>query len=389
MRRVYLDWAAAAPVSRAAVRAYQRASLAYGNPSSPHAEGREARAILEDARTRIARLAGVKADGVLFTSGATEANALAIIGFVRALWDAGRDPSSLHVLYLPSAHASTRGCMDELRSWGVSVEEIALSGGSIDLAAFAAQLREETVLVAMEAVCGETGTRFDTRGVRRALDASGRRMHLHVDAAQLPFAEPFERMRLAADTLALDAQKVGGMRGIGCLVAPRQVRLAPVMRGGGQERGLRPGTETHALAAAFAAALEEVHANRERFVPRASAMRERLLARIAVDIENVEENGGKETVPHILNVSLPGRDTDFLAALLDQAGFAVSTRSACATDEEGSRAVLALTGDPVRAGSTLRISWGPGTSSEDLERFADALVKSVRFLDRQSINLAI
>lgn len=345
--------------------------------------------MLEDARLRIARLTGVKADAVIFTAGATEANALAIVGQVRALWDAGRSPASMHVLYLSSAHASTRGCMDELSSWGVIVEPIPVPEGKIDSIALERLVRPETVLVALEAVCGETGTRFDTRAVRKILDkaraAGGTRIRIHADASQLPLAESFELTRLSADTLSLDSQKAGGMRGAGVLVAPRGVTIAALMRGGGQERGLRPGTPSAALATSLALALEGACAGHDAFSRSARGMRERVLERAEAGIDRLILNGGKETVPHILNVSLPGRDTDYLAALLDEAGFAVSTRSACATDEEGSNAVRAFTGDAERAGSTLRISWGPQTSPRDLDRFADALIRAVRFLDMNAI----
>lgn len=381
MRRTYLDWAAGAPVLPEAMRASVQALQAYGNPSSPHAEGRAARAIVEDARVRIARLASVKADAVLFTSGATEANALALVGQIRARIAKGAPASALHVLYLPSAHASTRGAIKEIAALGVSVEPLSLADGKIDLEALKKQLRPETVLIALEAVCGETGTRFDTRGVRRVAGAS---VSLHVDASQLPLIESFELTRLAADTLSLDAQKVGGVRGIGALIAPRQVAIAPLVRGGAQERGLRPGTEPHAAARAFACALEAAHAGSATFRERAQAQRERLRARLT-EVPDLVENEGGAQAPHIWNISLLGRDTDYLAALLDEAGFAVSTRSACTTDEEGSAAVLALTGDPDRAASTLRVSWGPATRDRDLARFIDALLHAVRFLDAHAL----
>lgn len=384
-RRTYLDWAAAAPVSKRSERAYRRAAPLFGNPSSPHTEGRFAKDALEDARVRIARLAGVKADAVVFTAGATEANALAILGQIHALIEGGRAAADIHVLYLPSAHASTRGCMDQLRALGVATEALVLTEAGIDLAALARQIRPGTALVALEAVCGETGTRFATRDVRQVLDRSGVRVRLHADASQLPLAESFELTRIASDTLTLDSQKVGGVRGIGVLLAPRQVPVAPLMLGGGQERGLRPGTPSPALASAFAAALEETAVAHSAFALRARGMRDRLLARIEEGIGHAVRNGGKETVPHILNVSLLGRDTDYLAALLDDAGFAVSTRSACATDEEGSNAVLAFTKDAARASSTLRVSWGPSTAERDLDRFMDALLYAVRFLDANAL----
>ena len=361
---------------------HRRALSHFGNPSSPHAEGRAARELLEDARVRIARLASVKADAVLFTAGATEANALAILGQARA-----RGVSGAHVLYLPSAHASTRGAIEVLRREGASVEPLVLTDGAIDLGRLKEQVRAETILIALEAVCGETGTRFDTRGVWRVLESLKLpvRPRIHVDASQLPFVEPFELTRLGADTLALDAQKVGGVRGIGALIVPRSVRLLPLMEGGGQERGLRPGTESPALAQAFAIALEEAQEHAPAFSLRAAALQEKFMARIEGALEGVFLNGGKERVPHIVNLTFPKRDTEYLAALLDEAGFAVSTRSACATDSEGSVAVAALHKDPARATSTLRISWGPSTEERALLKGADALINAVRFLEKNAI----
>ena len=381
-KRTYLDWAASAPVSRAALRAFDTVVKIYGNPSSPHSEGVQARALLDDARATIAALMETKQDGIIFTSGATEANNLALQGHVRTLQKKGVD--DIHILYLSSVHASLHEGIHALD--GIDVEPLKLTNGRIDLAYLAAQLRPQTRLVLVDAVCGETGTVYDTRGVRNVLEAYARenkteRALLHVDASQALLVRPHDLTRLAADTASLDAQKVGGVRGIGILAKRSNVELAPLMHGGAQEGGLRPGTEPVALAAAFAAALTEAAENREAFVARAVEMRARLLKRTA-DIPGLGVNQGKEGVPHIVNLSLPGRDTDYAVMLLDKEGFAVSTKSACEADsEEGSRAVLALTGDEARAKSTLRISWGPPTKARDLDRFADALIRTVTFLD--------
>jgi len=388
-KRTYLDWASAAPVSKGAMNAFERAVKADGNPSAPHAEGRAAKGILEAARTTIARLAEVKTDSVIFTSGATEANNLALSGHIQAVRTAN-PVQKLHILYLPTAHASVIETVRMLGTFGVETEPLVIAGGAIDLQALAKQVRPETVLVAMDAVCGETGARFDTRGVRRVLDASRKESHetddlrhpaLHVDASQLPLEESFELTRLGADMLTLDAQKVGGMRGIGALIVRHGTALTAIMQGGGQESGLRPGTEIPALAASFVAALSKTKEQRDVFVQRAGEARARLIETVHAGIPDMEINEGKEQAPHILNLSFPARDTDYAVALLDESGFAVSTKSACETDAEGSRVVSALTGDPQRAGSTLRISWGPATPARDLERFAKALVRTIRFLD--------
>ncbi len=365
-----------------------------GNPSSPHAEGLRSRKQLEEARREVARLVEAKPDDVIFTSGATEANALAILGHVHALRTrAGTDApgrNNLHALYLPSAHASIVENMRLLSEEGIAVEPLPLQGARVDIDAFRKMLRKETVFVAMEAVCGETGVVWNTREVAQALrefsTVSGKPM-LHVDASQAPLTEKMTRTHFGADSLALDGAKIGAMHGIGALIVPRLVPLLPLYRGGGQERGLRPGTESPELAERFAAALRAAAKGRERFRTRAERDRTRLVAAIRAAIPSVlliNEGRPAAQAPNILNLSLPGRDTDYLVALLDEAGFAVSTRSACETDsEEGSRAVYALTADPERARSTLRVSWGPGVRWRDLARFARTLGSSVAFIDKE------
>jgi cysteine desulfurase len=386
MSRTYLDWASAAPVSKAARRAFKKALRVEGNPSSPHAEGVRARELLEDSRRIIARGVGCKPTGVIFTSGATESNNLALQGHVQALLASGREPKTIHVLYLPTSHASIIDTVRALGGRGVQVEALRLRDGQIDLQSLSQQLRPETTLVCVDLVCGETGTRFATRDVRRTVEAAratlGTRAWIHVDASQGAYGESLDMNHLGADLLTLDAQKVGGVRGIGALVrAQNSVPLAPLLYGGGQEEGLRSGTQSPALAAAFATALTEAQAGREQFSSTARIQRERLATQLLYELPQVYVNGGSGGSPSILNLSLVGRDTDYLVALLSEAGFSVSTKSACETDEVGSRVVLAHTADPSRASSTLRISWGPTTTNRDLHRFSVALIKTVRFQD--------
>jgi cysteine desulfurase len=424
--RVYLDWASAAPVSDTARRVFTEALAAYGNPSSPHAEGEQARTILENARTHIARLASIKPEGVIFTSGATEANNLAIQGAVGVAREAMQSLSNsqkasdekVHVLYLPTSHASVVETMEALGKvsdkdsqggYEVEVEALHIKNGEVDLVELRKQLRAETVLLSMDLVCGETGTLWATRDVRRVLNAFERetfaktkksiKILLHVDASQAPLVESINCNQLGADLLTLDAQKVGAVRGIGVLlrVSPL-ISLKPLMQGGGQEQGLRPGTENPALAAAFSAALQEAQAEKEKCTANAARWRAALLSTIQetyAEFPRVLCNVGKESVPHIVNISLPGIDTDYAVMLLSEAGFAVSTKSACETNEEGSRVVSILMAEEQnkqnsehdvlydlasRASSTLRISWGPTTTEKDLQRFAKELIRTIEFL---------
>jgi len=344
-----------------------------GNPSSPHTEGRRAKQMLEDARTVIARLVEVQPDDVIFTSGATESNALAILGIAK---------KGDHVLYLPSAHASIVENMRLLAQRGVDIEELPIRDGRVDIEMLKQMIRDETVLVAMDAVCGETGIIWNTREVREII---GQKVLLHVDASQAPLTEKITRAHFGADMLSFDSSKVSAVRGIGVLIAHRNPPaggpLESLYRGGGQERGLRPGSESPELAKAFAAALRAAALDRVKFRYSAEKERMRLISEITSTIQDVYINEGRVQAPNILNISLPGCDTDYIVALLDEAGFAISTRSACETDsEEGSRAVFALTGDKERARSTLRISWGSSVRSSELAKFAKALAKAVTFV---------
>lgn len=373
-RRVYLDNAAGVS----------------GNPSSSHEEGRRAKDMLEDARTAIARLIEVQPADVIFTSGATESNALAILGHIRALRMIGKN--NMHVLYLPSAHASIIENARLLAAENVSIETLPIKGYCVDIEKLSGMMRKETALISMDAVCGETGVVWNTREVADVLLThnnkesfsltQGITTMLHIDASQAPSTEKISRAHFGADLLTLDASKVGNIRGIGALIAHRTIPMISLYKGGGQERGLRPGSENPIAARDFAEALGVAVRMREKFRTSAARERERLVGLIRNTVPNVFIQEGYSQAPHILNVSLLGRDTDYVVALLDEAGFAVSTRSACETDsEEGSRAVFALTGDLERARVTLRISWGPKVRSCELTRFAKALARSVAFID--------
>ena len=392
----YLDWASAAPVSESLLQGFVKAMQVYGNPSSPHAMGAHAKKILEDSRKTTARLTSVKPDGVIFTSGATEANTLAIQGHVKAHLASGKRIEDLHLLYLPTSHSSVVETMLHLKEKGAQVEALTITDGKVNLDVLKKQLRPETMLVSMDIICGEMGTRYDTRDVKRVIDLGGKEHNsqtlLHVDASQAAFTESLDCNHLGADLLTLDAQKVGGIRGIGALIrANTLIPLVPIIYGGGQEFGLRPGTENPALAATFAVALSEAQKTREEFVSKSKTLRSELLQTLTTAFPDMLMNVGKEFAPHILNVSFLGRDTDYAVMLLSEVGYAISTKSACETDAVGSRVVLALTGDENRALSTLRISWGPSfCSSEEkarrnLQSFAQELIKTIQFLDSHSV----
>ena len=233
--------------------------------------------MLEGARTRIARLLEVQADDIIFTSGATEANALAILGLLK-----GGD----HALYLPSAHASVVENMKLVAERGVAIEPLPIKDYRVDVGALAKLVRPETKLVSMDAVCGETGVTWNTREVKQVI---GSKVMLHVDASQAPLTEKLTRAHFDADMLTLDMSKVSVERGMGLLVARRTIMLSPLFKGGGQERGLRSGSEAPLLAESFAKALARAQEGREAFVAKARAQRARLVQDIMKKIQNAFE----------------------------------------------------------------------------------------------------
>lgn len=383
-RRLYLDSAAAAPVTKDAQRAFVRALSFFGNPDSVHTEGQHAKAVLEEARTTIARLSGVKSDHVVFTKGATDANNIAIFGVIEKEHMAGTAYADMHVLYLDGAHASIQEPLQHLASLGVSIEKLSVAEGKISLEEVERKLQQRTVLVSLERVTSEIGMCIDTRDVKRVLEKAGSKAVLHVDASQMPLIDSIERTHLGADILTLDAQKVGGVRGIGALIMAPQITLVPYMFGGGQEKGLSSGTPSPALASAFATALSLCEKNRKAFVEHSKRIRAVLTKQLS-HVDQLVVNEGHEQAPHIVNVSVRGRDTDYLQALLNHAGYAVSTKSACESGEEGSRGVLARTGDSERARTTIRISWSHRVPLASIKKFSRAFSRAVSFIDQHRL----
>lgn len=384
-KRYYLDVAASASVTKGAQKAFMRALSAYGNPSAPHDEGRVASLVLENARLAIARSVGTKQDAVIFTSGATESNNIAIRGVIEHLHKNGRAYDTMRVLFQDGAHASTTNIMNVLSSNGVHTEVIPFKDGSLDLVWLESHIKPHTVLIALESIGSETGVRTNTKDIRRIIDRTSPQTLLHVDASQAPYVELINLEHFGADLLVCDAQKIGGVRGCGILVNSPRARLVPILFGGGQERGLRSGTPSPALASSFAHAFLQAQKERISFVSRATRSRTTLTNTLTTRIPKVYINEGKENAPHILNISLMGRDSDYLVALLNASGFALSTKSACeSNNDEGSRGVFALTKDIERAECTLRISWGPQTKKEVLVRFANTLCAKVEFVDQHA-----
>jgi cysteine desulfurase len=383
-KRVYMDYASAPPVSEVALRAMRDAEKYVGNPGAIHAEGAAALDALTHARNKIAALLSVKGREIVFTSGLTEANNLALLGFARALERKHRTLARTHWLVSAIEHTSVLDCFGEIERLGGSVTFVNPdSKGRVLPDAVKRALRKETVLASVGWGNNEIGTVQQLGKIRAVLDAHerecGTKVLLHSDAGQAPLYAPSTAHSLGVDMLSVGANKLYGPHGVGALYLSNRADIVRVAHGGPQERRLRPGTESVALALGFAAAYEEVANERESEVRRLRNIRDSMVKQLCERVPGLVINGDLEyALPHMFNVSIQGIQSEYITLVLDRAGIAVSTKSACREGEESeSHVVAALGGEPWRARNTLRFSLGRDTTVRDAQQAVDALEVAV------------
>lgn len=323
MDAIYLDNNATTPLLPAVWEAMRPfLTEIYGNPASTHRAGRRARQALEDARDRVAAVLGADPDEVVFTSGATEANNLALFGLTG-------DPPG-HLIASPLEHPCVLEPLRRLQQLGFIVDWLPVdTSGIVQAEALAEMLRADTRLVSVMLANHETGA---VQPVRALVDHVRQRAHFHCDAAQAVGKVPIHFHDLGVTTLSLSAHKFHGPKGIGALLVRRGAHLRPQLLGGHQQAGRRPGTEPVALAVGLAVALELAHQAAEARHTRVLQLRNRLLQPLRAEAAPVTLNGPVEGgVPHTLNLSFPGCRAESLLMNLDLAGVACSTGSACSS----------------------------------------------------------
>jgi cysteine desulfurase len=329
--RVYLDYAGFSPVDPrvvAVMRPFFEGGV--GNPSAPHSLGLEARASLDGARAKLARLISATPSGVIFTSGATEANNLAIKGLV------ARSPGG-HVVTSAVEHISVINACRDLEKHGVGVSYVGVSAeGRVDAAAVGDAVRPNTALVSIMAGNGEIGTLQPLREIGRITRARG--IPFHVDAVNAAGRVPIAVDECGIDLLTLSSNDLYGPPGAGALWIRADVKLAPIVLGGGQERGYRSGTENLPAIVGMGVAAELARAELATEATRLSALRDRLLTELLERVPGSRITGavGPARLPHHISVLAPGVKADSVLLELDLRGVAASSGSACA----------ALTGEP-------------------------------------------
>lgn len=381
---VYLDHNATTPILPEVGDAVREASLRYGaNPGSQHEPGRQARRALEEARMRIgellgARTGGMEPDQIVFTSGGTEANNLALLGLTA---DFAATPGHLVISGLEHPSITASATALESRGWRVD-HAPATPTGVVQPEAIESLLRPDTRVVSLMLASNETGVLQPVGEVSRVCSSRG--IPLHTDAVQVVGKLPVDFAALGVATLSCAAHKFHGPPGIGALVLRHDVRLRPLLYGGHQQADLRPGTETIALAIGMCSALECWHREADARAARMSALRDQLEERVLAEEPSATIIGQRaQRLPNTSNIAFSGLDRQALVMALDMAGVACSTGSACASgSSEPSPALVAMGLEKALVDGSIRFSLGATTTAAEIAEAAGRILHVCQHLRR-------
>ena len=377
---IYLDHAATSPVRPEVLEAMLPFfGPRFGNPSSTHRWGREARVALDEARERLARALGAQADEICFTSGGTESDNLAVLGAWRALRD--RRPA---VLSSPIEHKAVLGAVHQVEAEGGTARMAQVDAtGTVLADPFASLVADDTAVCSVMWVNNEIGSVQDIPTLTVA--AKSRGALFHSDAVQALGKVAIDLRAVPVDYLSVSGHKVGAPKGIGAMFIRRGAPLVPLQFGGTQDRGRRPGTENLAMAVGFARAVELASEERDAEWRRLEGLRDTLEAALLARIPDAVIHGRRSRrAPHILNISVPGTNSESMLMALDLQGVACSAGSACQSGSVDPSHVLAAIGvSHDLASASVRMSLGALTTAEHVSRVAElfpALIAKARRL---------
>lgn len=392
--RVYLDHNATAPIAHRVRERVPAWLEAWGNPSSIHQSGRGPKTLMRESRETIARFLGVSSLEIVFTSGGSEANNLALKGVFESFQKPELFSRKFRNRYLISSveHPSVKRTGEYLRSRGAIVETIPVKRtGEIDLAAYENLLTEDTALVSVMLANNETGVIHPIKEMAALAHAKG--ALFHTDGVQALGKIDFSLNDLGVDLASFSGHKFYALKGAGVLFSKKGVQIESLVHGGGQERHRRGGTE-NLLAIASLASMCEL---KSEVVPRAkelAALRDHFEARVIAEIPRVSITAGEvERLPNTSSLLIPGVDGEILLMNLDLKGFSVSTGAACSSGSpEPSPTLLAMGLTRAEAQSSLRVGLGWSTTREQIDRFVDTLkdvVRHLRSIDSQERERAV
>ncbi len=378
LERIYVDHAATSPMDpRVIERITNTMQAAFGNPSSIHAFGREARHLVDEARDTLAKAIGAEANEIIFTSGGTEADNYAILGVAEANRKNGR-----HIITTQIEHHAVLHTCEQLEKKGYDITYLPVDEqGCVSVQAVADALRDDTILVTIMFGNNEVGTLQPIKEIGELL--KNHSAVFHTDAVQAFGLIDIDVKALNIDLLSVSAHKINGPKGIGFLFAKKGVKLAPLIFGGEQERKRRAGTENVAAITGFEEAVKISIAEREQKANRYNHYKEIILSSLKKAEINFSPNGSLEkSLPHVLNLSFPGTDVEAMLVNLDLAGIAASSGSACTAGSiEPSHVLVAMFGhESDRIRNSIRFSFGLGNTDEQIEKVAEATAKIVKRL---------
>jgi cysteine desulfurase len=378
LERIYLDHAATSPVHPAvAERMLPFMTECFGNPSSIHFFGRQSRLALDEARETVAKSLGAKPSEVIFTSGGTEADNLALVGVALANREKGT-----HIITSSVEHHAVLHTCHYLEKQGFEITYLPVDEyGKISLTDLKKALRNDTILVSIMFGNNETGVLQPIQQIGEML--KDHPAFFHTDAVQAYGLIPIDVNQLHIDLLSVSAHKINGPKGVGFLYAKETVKLMPRLYGGEQERKRRAGTENVAGIVGMAKAVEIAQQTMSEKAEKYRSFRKKMLAIFAQAGISYAVNGDdQEALPHVLNVTFPGTNVESLLVNLDLAGIAVSSGSACTAGSiDPSHVLVAMFGkDSDRIRSSIRFSFGLGNTEEQIEKAAYETVKIVQRL---------
>ncbi len=377
-QEVYADAAAATPLCPEVKQRLLELLEVYGNPGALHSMGVQAKAELDRARLEAAQAIGAHADEIIFTASGTEANNLALGGVLDA--HAAED---VEAITLVTEHPSVLKTLKKYETAGTRVSYVPVGlDGQVDLKNITETITDKTVIVSVALVNSEIGVIQDVRAIAKAIrrarslrSAHGKPLYFHIDASQAPLWIKLGVEQLHPDLMTLDGQKILGPKGVGLLYVRRGTLLTPQTLGGGQEKGLRAGTENIPLVGAMARALSLAQGECEQNALRVTALRDLLLGEIKKAIPDVQVNGSCEArIANNVNISIPGLMGEMAVIALSAKGIFASTRSACSSeDEEVSHVLEALGKTVAQAQSALRFTLLPSVTKRDIRQVVSAL----------------
>ena len=383
---IYLDNSATTKICDEAVKKYNEISTGFfGNPSSLHKMGFDAEKILSDARGEILRSLNARSHKVIFTASGSEANNLAIIGraFAKDRYKKGKK-----IITTEGEHASVNEPLTHLEKEGYKVVKIPTIGGKIDTDRLMSELDDSVILVTAMMVNNETGAIYDIAKLAKLTHARSPEALVHIDATQSYMKLPISLSTTPVDMITLSSHKIEGPKGVGALVVTDKVMsskgLSPLILGGGQEGGMRSGTENVPAIAAFGEAVRVYSAEREARYIKVSDLSEYLLEKLSSSLPEISVTVPKARAGHIVNVTLPKIKSETMLHFLSSKGIYVSSGSACSSNDTSHRssALIAFGRSAAEADSSLRISLSHRNTREDVDALITALSEGLSRLQR-------